>query len=719
MDRIKFRWFQAVVVYLAFANPTLFAQTTANDSGSMWTFEDPPLQILEQQYEFKPPKGWMAAVRLGTLTLGAQHADNCISSASFVSPDGLILTSSQPLRNAIARTPNLGTKTIDEGFLAVELGQEIRLRSSHDKWLTCAQLRKISNVTPKYNRGILPTDNENQIKTKRAANEKLILDSAKKVNPNLESRIVSISHGADVRLYQYKVYKDVRLVFSPHLEVARFGGVSAEFSYPRFSFDVAFLRAYENGMPVNSSQHYFKWNSGGAREDELVFLTGCPTKTKRQWTKSQIELERDIHLPIEIERLSNAIKIWKENLKPSWRAWPQFRNTILEMERDLRAAKLRLDVLKDSNFMARKAEMDRAIRQHITATETQSRKSGDLWDRIEILTQQKRAHEIQSRFYKSGGLVGFDLAVSIVQACDPNESKWNRQKAREILKEWQNEVPSDNLFGRLFFVDHIKRARKWLPKDDTFVREVLDGKDGGEYLKAVYADPRFAEGGDDADESSKNLGSIVMNPKSRRELLAAGWKAIKESTDPGIVSARKFVIALRNHERLKEENIAKEKKLRFELSQTVADCFGKNSSPDASNTPRFSAGTVQGLVDGDIVLPYQTTFEGLYQQNLKFSNRPPHCLPKTWLDQKASTKMSTPLCFACTTDFGLGSTGGVVINKDLEVVGIAFDGNHAAIQSEYLLQENSRTIAVHVDGIIECLDKIYDAERIVKELLGK
>ena len=73
--------------------------------------------------------------------------------------------------------------------------------------------------------------------------------------------------------------------------------------------DFAFLRAYEDGKPANTTKHYFKWKPGGAKQDELVFVSGNPGTTKRLLTTAQLELERDIGIPMRIEQLRNSLRI--------------------------------------------------------------------------------------------------------------------------------------------------------------------------------------------------------------------------------------------------------------------------------------------------------------------------------------------------------------------------------------------------------------------------
>jgi hypothetical protein len=56
------------------------------DTGRMWTFDFPPLDYIQRTYGFRPTQQWLDNIRLSTV----RFATWC--SASFVSPDGLLLT---------------------------------------------------------------------------------------------------------------------------------------------------------------------------------------------------------------------------------------------------------------------------------------------------------------------------------------------------------------------------------------------------------------------------------------------------------------------------------------------------------------------------------------------------------------------------------------------------------------------------------------------------
>ena len=73
-----------------------------------------------------------------------------------------------------------------------------------------------------------------------------------------------------------------------------------------------------------------------------------------------------------------------------------------------------------------------------------------------------------------------------------------------------------------------------------------------------------------------------------------------------------------------------------------------------------------------------------------------------------------------TCDIIGGNSGSPVINKELKVVGLVFDGNIESLPGDFIFDEvKNRTVAVHSRGMIEALKDIYKADRLVRELVHK
>src|SRR5437667_8667466 len=114
---------------------------------------------------------------------------------------------------------------------------------------------------------------------------------------SLRSDVITTYQDAKYNVYRYKKYTDVRLVFVPEFQAAFFGGDPDNFNFPRFNIDMALVRVYENDRPVHPGS-FFKWSTAGAKEGDLVFVTGNPGSTARLNTVAHLEELRDTSIPI-------------------------------------------------------------------------------------------------------------------------------------------------------------------------------------------------------------------------------------------------------------------------------------------------------------------------------------------------------------------------------------------------------------------------------------
>src|SRR5690606_21204686 len=85
---------------------------TGRELGTMWTFENPPLDYWAERYQFRPDAQWLEHVRLSSVRYGE------ICSASFVSPDGLVMTNHHCARECVEAQSTGGSDYVVEGFLA-------------------------------------------------------------------------------------------------------------------------------------------------------------------------------------------------------------------------------------------------------------------------------------------------------------------------------------------------------------------------------------------------------------------------------------------------------------------------------------------------------------------------------------------------------------------------------------------------------------------------
>ena len=81
--------------------------------------------------------------------------------------------------------------------------------------------------------------------------------------------------------------------------------------------------------------------------------------------------------------------------------------------------------------------------------------------------------------------------------------------------------------------------------------------------------------------------------------------------------------------------------------------------------------------------------------------------------------LSTPLNFVSTADSYGGNSGSPAVTPDLELVGLNFDRNVNGLSRDFIyLPEQGRNVMVDVRGIRAALDVVYDADRIVAEVVA-
>ena len=251
----------------------------------------------------------------------------------------------------------------------------------------------------------------------------------------------------------------------------------------------------------------------------------------------------------------------------------------------------------------------------------------------------------------------------------------------------------------------LEDGLKTLGADDPFITAALGGKAPADVVKQVMA------------------GTKLADIATRRGLVDGGPSAIKASTDPLIDLARRVEPIIRELRASKEARIASvEASAGEKIARARFAVYGKTVYPDANFNLRLEYGTVAGYEEDTTLVPFKTTFFGLYERAASFNEKPPFDLPARWREGRSKLDLAVPFNFVYTADTIGGNSGSPIINRHAEIVGINFDSNIQKLPNRYLYideSEGSRAVGVHSAGIIEALRKLYRADRLVEELTGK
>jgi hypothetical protein len=661
--------------------------------GTMWTFEAPPTDYWRARYGFTPAKAWLDNVRLASIRL-----PNC--SSSFVSPEGLVMTNHHCARECITAVSTPDSNFQELGFVAKTQADERKCPG-----LYVDQLQQIEDVTGPIQKAVTARTPAQQVAQRNAAIE--ALEKRCENEPSTKCQVITFYQGGAYSLYRFKRFSDLRLVMAPEEAISFFGGDPDNFTYPRYDLDLSLMRVYENDRPYQP-KNFLKWSREGAKEGDLVFVTGNPGSTGRLLTVAQMEYLRDVQYPAQLSSYERNLAVLRELAQRDEATRRAVENDIFSLENSKKAVTGYLSGLQDSSLMAKKRAFERDFRRRIAADPKLRARYGTAWDAIATSQRQLAGLAKQQRWYSFGGSPLLNAAGGIVRIPEQEklpDSLRLPQYRGEGLENIRNsilaDVSSDPEQDKQMLQAWLTQASKDLPKTDPYLTAFLGGRS-----------PEVAA------EAAVN-GTTLADSAARAALLSGGAAAVASSKDPLIVLARRLnPIAMRVQQRaMRLADVASANAEK--VGQAIFAAYGRSLPPDATFSLRISDGVVKSYPMNGTIAPYRTSFYGLFARSAEFDDKPPFQLPERWKRQRNRIDMSQPLDFVTTNDIIGGNSGSPVINQNAEVVGLIFDGNIEQLPNRFLYtDEVSRAVAVHSRGLTEALRKVYEADRIADELEG-
>ena len=679
-----------LVMGLCTAAPMLQAEE------GMWTFDNPPLKLLKEKYNFTPTQAWLDHLRLASVRL------NDGGSGSFVSPNGLLLTNHHVARGQLQKNSTAEHDYLANGFYAAGEGDEMK---SPD--LEVNVLTGMENVTARVQgaaKGI--ADEAKALKAREA--EIAAIEKESKDKTGLRSDVVSFYQGGEYWLYQYKAYTDVRLVFAPEQQAAFYGGDPDNFTYPRYDLDMALFRVYDKGKPLHTD-NYLKWSAKGAAPGELIFISGHPGQTEREDTVAQLMVQRDVVVPAITEYLERRLAVAQSYAAQGQEQARLVGSLIFGLQNSLKVLVGRRDALADKAVMAKKEAEEADFKAKVAANPEWQREYGGAWQTI-AETEEKVKPLVKGQFFRRTDSRLFGIALDIVQyAAEIKKPDGERlpdfhEAGLDTMKfQMLSPAPIPRETEKLYMSSALKLGEEKLGKDDAYLQAILQGGDVDAVVNSLV--------------DGTKLGDVAV----RKQLMDGGEAAVAASTDPMIAAARRVDPIVRETNRRIRDSIASVMTPAGEkLGKARFLVYGKDAYPDATFTLRLSYGTVKGYAYNGTIAPPITTFYGLYDRAASFGNKPPFDLTPREVAARDKLDLSTPFNFVCTGDITGGNSGSPVVNREGELVGLIFDGNIESIAGDFVYEgSKNRAVAVHSAGMMEGLRKLYGADKLADELEGK
>jgi hypothetical protein len=667
--------------------------TPANADEGMWTFDNFPMAMVNAKYGTHIDQAWLDHVRGASVRLST----GC--SASTVTGQALVLTNNHCVAGC---AQDISDKTHDyftHGYVAKGREEERKCAGMQAEILT-----SITDVTPQMQAAGKGQTGEALVKARTAASSTIEKQGCGD-DPKFRCQVVELYHGGQYKLYKYRKYSDVRLIFSPGVQTAFFGGDPDNFNFPRYDLDSAFVRLYEDGKPVATPDH-LKWNASAPRAGEPVFVSGNPGGTDRQLTVPQLETQRDLQIPMTLVQFSELrgrlIRFGEESAEHKRIS----QDLLFGLENSYKVYFGRLFALNSGNLMQQKQADEAALRAKAGSLGLGA-DFGDPWATIASAQTEYRALYLPYRFVE-GGPIGSDLfgyAKGLVRAAAERQKPsaerlpgYADSQLPLLEKEILDPKPIEPALEQQLFEFWLSKSREYLTADSPYTHLLL-GRDSPEALSAALAK------------------STLGDPAVRKALWNGGMAAVQASKDPLI----QYVLRIDPEARkLRTDWNNRVTGPIAEASEKIAKArfaaYGDKVYPDATFTLRLSYGAIDGWTNNGVTVPPFTYFKGLYE---RATGKPPFDLDPRWIAAKGSLNPNTVFDISTTNDIIGGNSGSPLINAQGEVIGAIFDGNIYSLGGDYGYDAKlNRSVAVSTAAVSEALRKVYHADALANELGG-
>ena len=664
------------------------------DQGKMWTFEFPPLDYIEDTYGFRPDDAWLDKARLGALRI-----PSC--SASFVSPNGLVLTNHHCAREFVSQVSGDGESLLDDGLVASDLADE---RAVED--FEADQLIEIVDVTDEVNTALdaLPAVGREDAREGLLEEiEARILEEHGGEGSGHVVEMISLYNGGRTSAYVFRRYTNAKLVMAPELQIGFFGGDPDNFTYPRYNLDFAFFRIYDDdGVPLQSDP-YFAFDQDGLENGDAIFILGNPGSTSRLQTVAELEFRRDVSDRGIIDLLRSRMAVLDEYIKahPEEAEERDLRNSYFGLANSLKAYRGQVGGLEDPIIIARRRDTERDFQAAIDADVALSTRYGSLIADMAELQGQKAVQA-----------PGFGAFLALTSPDMGSATLHRALIAFQILNARQGGAPPDAVAD--------------------LVEELRAVPDQAIELDQALMQARFQDFIDFYGENSPLVTAVLAGQNiEARAASVVRTSRLQDSTtavtgiddnsitmaDPGLGIVQGYLPAFIAFQQVIAGVFPQEATISAELGRARFEVYGTDVPPDATFSLRIADGMVSGYDYNGTRAPAFTTMFGLYDRHFSHAGDDDWALPNRWMEAMDALDLSTPMNFVSTADIIGGNSGSPVLDADLEVVGVVFDGNIQSLPGEYIyLPEFNRSVTVDSRAILEALDEVYDLDRLVLEL---
>ena len=647
--------------------------------------------------------------------------------ASFVSPEGLVVTNHHCAYGAIQLNSTPENNLIRNGFNAPTPADEVSAGPNARVFV----LDEITDVTREAQAAIAAAGDDALGRTKalEAFEKKLIAGC--EADAGFRCRLYSFSGGNAYRLFKNMEIRDVRLAYAPPGSVGKFGGDIDNWMWPRHTGDFAFYRAYvgKDGKPAAYSpdnvpfkpKRWLKIADKPLGEGDFVMVAGYPGSTNRYALAAEFDNTAQWTYPTVARHYKNQIALVEAAGKKDPEVQVRYANTMASWNNTSKNYEGQLEGFKRIDAAGQKRAEEAAVLAWLKGQGAKGSAALDAHAQLIALLEQAKATRERDLT-----LAMFNNTAMLGAATQLYRLSIERQKPDAERESGYQDRDLTAIEGGLKQLE-----RRYVPAMDRQLQEYWLN----EYLK-LPAGQRVAAvdqwlGGNDAAAVKRALdrlaGTKLGSTEERLKWFGADRAAFEASTDPAIQYAVAVMPTLLKLEQERKTRAGENLAARPVYLQALADykkSQGEFVYPDANLSLRITFGNVKGYVPRDGVkhTPF-TTLEGVVA---KETGADPFDSPKALLDAVAAGRHggladerlgSVPVNCLSDLDITGGNSGSPVLDAHGRLVGLAFDGNWESVASNWVFDPTmTRMISVDQRYMRWIMQEVFPAPQLLEEM---
>jgi Peptidase S46 len=645
--------------------------------------------------------------------------------ASFVSPEGLVVTNHHVAYAALQQASSVTKDYLTSGFLARDRAAEIQAPGYEARLMI--KMKEVTGEILAATKGITdPVEKDKKVNACVAEMTK----AADKKESDLESVIVPMYDGKQYIMYTYKVFKDIRIVYSPPSSIGNYGGETDNWMWPRHAGDFSFMRVYVSpegqGREFNTENIPYKpvvWlkvAQGGLKEGDFNFIMGFPGFTTRYRSSNSVKWNLEYTYPFYIKNFSEIISLADELTKNDPAGKLKVANLIKGLANTMKNYQGKVDGMKKTHFLQYKLDFEKEYLVWANNTPERKAKYADL------LSKEKAQYDVIEKTKDRDNVFGILQGLSGTLLNVASQVYNLRKEMEKPVEKRQPGFTEENLKE---FADGLTYTYNdyFEPVDKALLTRVL------KMAAELPADQRITGLDNVLTGSGKTVDQWVdevysstklKDPEFAKSLIEKSSADMEKTGDPFIRLAMSIYPMSEEISKINEAFAANVTALRKNYMDALYEWKGTTMYSDANSTIRFTWGPIKGYKPADAVWYYPfTSLQGVVDKNTGVE---PFDAPEGLMALEEKKDFSrwkdpglndVPVAFLNQCDITGGNSGSPVMNANGEIIGIAFDGNYEAMISDwkydYALQ---RCISVDIRYVLFVTEKFGNASFLLDEM---